>query len=1317
MAKKEDITPPQLECPPDQHVYGDPFQTHAKVNWITPTAWDFPDGTVSVQKSSSRNSGYPISEPGATIGFYARDRSGNMAKCNFNIYVTVIRCPVLKRMTDGYVICHRSDDMVLGSYCEFGCYEGHELIGPNYTECLSTGRWSSWTIQQPGCQKHSCGPLLPSPLLSITYTNGNLFRSIATFTCTSGYDVPVGMRRVSVCGVDQLWSAPVPNCVDIERPSFKRYPSSKTFYIARHDVTVAVYWEAPEVEDNSGDILAVVQIAGPSQGDALEVGTYTVTYTATDSAGNTARPLNFKITVREIRCFHVYPTPYTSVTCTGNRLGSTCRFECSDGATLNASSSITSCEQEGTPPYGLWDWGTQQPFCELSENCQLPEAPDNGALACDYWLGGRFCQPQCQMGYDISVRSTAVDLLICNDDGSLSWDLPLPNCMRSSSSRGTRRTVEVVFFTGSCTDESTQMEIKQNFIQKLQSTSFSHGCDISPKCSWKNVKVICGNTNGKRSTGFTITFDIALNSSAVMDGEEYYSQFMEGESLIESLRVDMALGTLTIQMNDNTTTEAAEILKSNLGLQCEENTVASMKTFTCVECQSGSYYDAASEECVLCPIGQYQSESRKSTCVQCPYGTSTSTTGSSSPTSCQAACPPGSSSPSSLPPCTPCDIGYYQSEYGATVCSACPGNKITKNDNSSSETDCVEFDVYFPDNQTAGVILGQIETLSLTEYTVVWWQQCSTVCIGEVFALNDETGTNSLTVQMLSTIVIGVDGQTINSGLTVPDDGEWHVFMLKRRHACLECYMDMSLVMNITEITVQSVFGGVVKLGGTSFEGTISQLNVFTESNPLVTDRCFNDATGDVVSWRSILNATMNDAFIQIPSVCDDIKECDSNPCIHGNCTDEYHRYQCQCDVGYTGSDCDVDIDDCDANSCQNNATCQDSVNNYTCQCLPNFTGVLCEIAFVDGGWNAWGNWTECSVTCGNGTQTRIRACDNPAPDNGGAECAGDRTETEICVQETCPECGELVPPANGSLNCANDGVDTVCELECDEGFATDIPIPDNYTCGNSTFDQWDFKIDTNVFTRLPSCIATTDPDDMRAIRTSYYDGLDCDTLMSNEDSRITVLGKLGVVVNSLTGVQNNDCKEDQKFINTCEDRRKRDTSSDSAGYSVMLHCDSKSKGAAECYEILTQAVIDLERLEELGETNIIIDGVQYIVNISQSVSDSILNCPVGMVEVFSFCVPCGPGRYYTEDECELCDIGSYQDTTQQTFCKACPSGTSTEGTGSISITECSVLLPVEDSAKEMEEATIGSVGMIAGIVAGTGLVITFIAILTIKRL
>ncbi|KAL5251920.1 hypothetical protein ACHWQZ_G014901 [Mnemiopsis leidyi] len=57
----------------------------------------------------------------------------------------------------------------------------------------------------------------------------------------------------------------------------------------------------------------------------------------------------------------------------------------------------------------------------------------------------------------------------------------------------------------------------------------------------------------------------------------------------------------------------------------------------------------------------------------------------------------------------------------------------------------------------------------------------------------------------------------------------------------------------------------------------------------------------------------------------------------------------------------------------------------------------------IDGGWSNYGGWTECTETCGTGTQTRTRTCTNPAPLYGGADCTGTAEETQECNTKPCP--------------------------------------------------------------------------------------------------------------------------------------------------------------------------------------------------------------------------------------------------------------------------------------------------------------------------
>ena len=58
--------------------------------------------------------------------------------------------------------------------------------------------------------------------------------------------------------------------------------------------------------------------------------------------------------------------------------------------------------------------------------------------------------------------------------------------------------------------------------------------------------------------------------------------------------------------------------------------------------------------------------------------------------------------------------------------------------------------------------------------------------------------------------------------------------------------------------------------------------------------------------------------------------------------------YRCDCAAGYTGRDCETDIDDCQTAPCENNGTCIDQVNGYNCSCLQGFTGHNCSINIDD---------------------------------------------------------------------------------------------------------------------------------------------------------------------------------------------------------------------------------------------------------------------------------------------------------------------------------------------------------------------------------
>jgi len=86
----------------------------------------------------------------------------------------------------------------------------------------------------------------------------------------------------------------------------------------------------------------------------------------------------------------------------------------------------------------------------------------------------------------------------------------------------------------------------------------------------------------------------------------------------------------------------------------------------------------------------------------------------------------------------------------------------------------------------------------------------------------------------------------------------------------------------------------------------------------------------------------------------------------------------------------------------------------------------------VDGGWGEFSNWSVCSAKCGGGVQSRTRACDNPAPENGGAECQGEDKQERDCNTDPCPDpdCQESDDKA-GAINYRGTVAVTVTGNKC----------------------------------------------------------------------------------------------------------------------------------------------------------------------------------------------------------------------------------------------------------------------------------------------
>ena len=156
--------------------------------------------------------------------------------------------------------------------------------------------------------------------------------------------------------------------------------------------------------------------------------------------------------------------------------------------------------------------------------------------------------------------------------------------------------------------------------------------------------------------------------------------------------------------------------------------------------------------------------------------------------------------------------------------------------------------------------------------------------------------------------------------------------------------------------------------------------------------------------------------------LCDNNSDyCSPNPCQNdGICSSEGETFLCNCTgTGFNGTKCQTNINDCSPNPCQNNGTCLDEINcnlffffsyfflfknpklnkiiAYTCTCKVGFNGTNCDNNIDDCFIGACKNGGQCidgintfSCNCtgtgfdGTKCQTNINDCESNPCENGG---------------------------------------------------------------------------------------------------------------------------------------------------------------------------------------------------------------------------------------------------------------------------------------------------------------------------------------------
>ena len=160
---------------------------------------------------------------------------------------------------------------------------------------------------------------------------------------------------------------------------------------------------------------------------------------------------------------------------------------------------------------------------------------------------------------------------------------------------------------------------------------------------------------------------------------------------------------------------------------------------------------------------------------------------------------------------------------------------------------------------------------------------------------------------------------------------------------------------------------------------------------------------------------------------CEDIiAYCASDTLINGpcnehsgtiDCIDENPMYACTCAAGFTGYNCSEDIDECDANPCQNGAICINLLHgSFECSCNVGWTGQLCEIDidYCASDSSLYGPCHDIGATsCADGNSTYFCTC--------GVGFTGHNCSEDIddCDPNPCQNGAICINLLHGSFECS----------------------------------------------------------------------------------------------------------------------------------------------------------------------------------------------------------------------------------------------------------------------------------------------------------
>ncbi|KAI2651913.1 Protein jagged-2 [Labeo rohita] len=156
----------------------------------------------------------------------------------------------------------------------------------------------------------------------------------------------------------------------------------------------------------------------------------------------------------------------------------------------------------------------------------------------------------------------------------------------------------------------------------------------------------------------------------------------------------------------------------------------------------------------------------------------------------------------------------------------------------------------------------------------------------------------------------------------------------------------------------------------------------------------------------------------------ENVNDCVSNPCRNGGtCIDGISSFQCFCPDGWEGDLCDLNVNECSRSPCKNGGRCVDLVNDFYCECANGWKGKTCH-----------SRESQCdATTCSNGgtcyDHVDAFRCACP-PGWGGSTCNTAKNST--CASSPCLNGGTCVGGGDTFTCICKDGWEgPICAQTC----------------------------------------------------------------------------------------------------------------------------------------------------------------------------------------------------------------------------------------------------------------------------------------------